>query len=95
MIPPSGAPPAGAGGNSFDLTDVGLSWARYVKVVAASFATGPVGANNGGFDIDAVAAIHSRPVMSAVPALSAPGRGLLLALLLAVAGCGRARWNKP
>ncbi len=53
--------PEGAGGDSFDLADVGLGWARYVKVEAASFVDGPVGASNAGFDLDAVAAVNSVP----------------------------------
>lgn len=76
----------GAGGDSFDLAEVGLAWARYVRVESASFPTGPVGANNGGFDLDAVAAIHSAPVLATpVPAASAAGRLAAAALLAAVA----------
>jgi hypothetical protein len=87
LVPPSGTPPAGAGGDSFDLADVGLVWARYVKVESATYATGPVGVDNGGFDLDAVAAIHSapEPPPPAVPALSAPGRAAAALCLLAVA----------
>jgi hypothetical protein len=78
--------PEGAGGDSFDLATVGLAWARYVRVEAASFATGPTGANNGGFDLDAVTAIHSAPALAApVPALSGPARLVAAALLAAVA----------
>jgi hypothetical protein len=53
--------PAGAGGDSFDLADVGLAWARYVRIDAASFVDGPGAAPVGGFDLDAVAALHSAP----------------------------------
>jgi hypothetical protein len=49
----------GSGGDSFDLADVGLSWARYVRIDAASFVDGPFGVNNAGFDLDAVAAVNS------------------------------------
>jgi hypothetical protein len=85
LVPPSGTPPAGAGGDSFDLADVGLAWAGYVKVESASYATGPVGDNNAGFDLDAVAAIHSSPELPAVPALSGPGRIAAPLCLLALA----------
>jgi hypothetical protein len=54
--------PAGSGGDSFDLADVGLEWAAFVRVEAASFLSGPSGgSNNAGFDLDAVAAVHSEP----------------------------------
>ncbi len=54
--------PGGAGGDSFDLADVGLTWARYVRVQDPDFDTGdPFGATNAGFDLDAVAAVHSAP----------------------------------
>jgi hypothetical protein len=57
-------PPAGAGGDAFDLAGTGLGWARYVRIVAASFVTevcDPTGLRNCGFDLDAVAALHSVP----------------------------------
>jgi hypothetical protein len=50
-------PPAGSGGDSFDLADVGLFAARFVRI-----AGGPRDARLGGlsgFDLDAVAAVHS------------------------------------
>jgi len=53
--------PAGAGGDSFDLAALGLTWARFVRIEAAPFDTPPNGPNNVGFDLDAVAAVHSRP----------------------------------
>ena len=54
--------PDGSGGDSFDLADVGLDWAAFVRVEAASFLSGPSGgAGNAGFDLDAVAAVHSEP----------------------------------
>jgi hypothetical protein len=53
--------PEGSGGDSFDLADVGLAWARYVRIDGADFVTGPVGADNFGFDLDAVAAVNSVP----------------------------------
>ena len=58
--------PGGAGGDSFDLADLGLGWARYVRIVDANFVTGdPYGPNNAGFDLDAIAAIHSVPATDA------------------------------
>jgi len=79
--------PAGAGGDSFDLADVGLAWARYVRIVAAGFAPPVTGTGDSAFDFDAVAAIHSSPtVPPAVPVPAASvGARLLLALLLALA----------
>lgn len=63
--------PGGAGGDSFDLATVGLSWARYVRVQDANYVTGdPYGPNNAGADIDALTAIHS------VPATDANGNGI-------------------
>jgi hypothetical protein len=64
LFPPPA--PGGAGGDSFDLADLGLHWARYVRIVDPNFPTGdPYGPNNGGFDLDAVAAIHSVPATDA------------------------------
>lgn len=58
--------PGGAGGDSFDLADLGLGWARYVRIVDANVVTGdPYGPNNAGVDVDAVAAIHSVPATDA------------------------------
>jgi hypothetical protein len=54
--------PEGSGGDSFDLADVGLEWAAFVKIEAASFLSGPSGGtSNAGFDLDGVAAVHSEP----------------------------------
>ncbi len=51
--------PAAAGGDPFDLADVGLRHARFVRMrdVGASIAAPPTA----GFDLDAVAAVHSCP----------------------------------
>jgi hypothetical protein len=49
--------PAGSGGDSFDLADVGLSWARYVRVEDVGSALGEEG--TAGLDLDAVAAVNS------------------------------------
>ncbi len=53
--------PEGSGGDSFDLADVGLTWARFVRIEAAPFVVGPVGADTAGFDLDAVVAARSAP----------------------------------
>jgi len=58
--------PGGAGGDSFDLAQVGLAWARYVRVRDPGFPTGdPYGPTNAGFDLDAVAAVRSAPATDA------------------------------
>lgn len=67
--------PALAGGDPFDLADVGLASARYVRVIDTGSATTDAQgdlvtdpgnifsfAGSAGFDLDAVAAIHSEPV---------------------------------
>jgi hypothetical protein len=50
-------PPAGSGGDSFDLADVGLAVVRYVRIQGGAARLGLEGL--GGFDLDAVAAVHS------------------------------------
>lgn len=50
-------PPAGSGGDSFDLADVGLASARFVRIDGGQ--TDPRLAGLSGFDLDAVAALHS------------------------------------
>jgi hypothetical protein len=50
-------PPAGSGGDAFDLASVGLHAARFVRVQGGSEHWGLDGL--GGFDLDAVAAVHS------------------------------------
>lgn len=58
--------PGGGGGDRFDLAQVGLAWARYVRIVDANVSTGdPFGSTNAGFDLDAIAAIHSAPATDA------------------------------
>src|SRR5262249_13570084 len=49
--------PAGSGGDSFDLADVGVSSARFVRIEASTVHAGLGGLS--GFDLDAVAAVHS------------------------------------
>src|SRR5207249_2304542 len=50
-------PPAGSGGDSFDLAAVGLTAARFVRIDASGLRAGLAGL--AGFDLDAVAAVHS------------------------------------
>ncbi len=50
-------PPAGSGGDSFDLADVGLHAARFVRIDASQLQPGFGGL--AGFDLDAIAAVHS------------------------------------
>ncbi|HWP67599.1 MAG TPA: thrombospondin type 3 repeat-containing protein [Candidatus Limnocylindria bacterium] len=52
-------PPAGSGGDSFDLAAVGMASARYVRIQGGEQRLGLDGL--GGFDLDAVAAVHSAP----------------------------------
>ena len=50
-------PPPGSGGDSFDLAAVGLTAARFVRIDASGLRAGLAGL--AGFDLDAVAAVHS------------------------------------
>jgi hypothetical protein len=50
-------PPAGSGGDSFDLAEVGMATARYVRIQGGGERFGLDGL--GGFDLDAIVAIHS------------------------------------
>jgi hypothetical protein len=59
------AVPDGSGGDSFDLADVGLGWARYVRIESADHVNGPFGPDNAGFDLDAVTAVNSAPATDA------------------------------
>jgi hypothetical protein len=57
---PGGAafvPPAGSGGDSFDLAAVGLHAARFVRIDASQLRPGFAGL--AGFDLDAIAAVHA------------------------------------
>ncbi len=47
-----------AGGNSFDLAAVGLTTARFIKIVDSGLDLGPDGDGNHGFDLDAVSIVH-------------------------------------
>jgi hypothetical protein len=51
--------PEKAGGDPFDLKDVGLTMIRFVRITDLENASGSGGTM--GFDLDAVAAVHSRP----------------------------------
>jgi hypothetical protein len=51
--------PEGSGGDSFDLADLGLGWARFVRVEDVGPAVGQAGTV--GLDLDAVTAVHSGP----------------------------------
>lgn len=60
--------PAVSGGDSFDLAAVGLAWARFVRITDVNGEIPDVGdlppflpPPNGGFDLDAVAAVHPCP----------------------------------
>jgi hypothetical protein len=50
-------PPGGSGGDSFDLAGTGLAQARFVRIIASGQRFGLDGL--AGFDLDAVAAVHS------------------------------------
>lgn len=53
--------PAASGGDAFDLADVGLARARFVRITDRSPTACPPGAgrpNNFGFDLDAIAILH-------------------------------------
>ncbi|MGQ0636011.1 MAG: hypothetical protein ACT4QC_15480 [Planctomycetaceae bacterium] len=50
--------PEAAGGDPFDLKDVGLAVVRFIRITDLENAAGDDGA--AGFDLDAVAAVHSR-----------------------------------
>jgi hypothetical protein len=49
--------PAGAGGDAFDLADAGLFAARFVRLTASAISPGLMGLS--GFDLDAMAGVHS------------------------------------
>jgi hypothetical protein len=51
--------PAVAGGDAFDLADLGVARARYVRIRDSGF--GRYSGTTGGFDLDAVAASHAQP----------------------------------
>ena len=51
--------PEKAGGDPFDIKDVGLKVVRFIRITDLDNADGANG--TAGFDLDAVAAVHSRP----------------------------------
>lgn len=63
--------PAGSGGDAFDLAAVGLRAARFVRIQGGGARWGLDGL--GGFDLDAVAAVHAAP---GAGALDADGDGI-------------------
>lgn len=50
--------PTVAGGDAFDLSEVGLQIARFVRIRDSGTPHGPVGPGTAGFDLDAVAIVH-------------------------------------
>lgn len=64
---------SGAGGDAFDLADVGLAEARFVRLVDSGAPTGFAGTAEG-YDFDAVVALNARPTAPA--ASDADGDGL-------------------
>ena len=52
---------SGHGGDAFDLAEVGLTRARFVRITDPNLSFGLPGSTEG-FDLDAVTAIHSRPL---------------------------------
>jgi hypothetical protein len=57
--------PSTAGGDAFDLADLGVKQARYVRIRDSGFSH--YGGTTGGFDLDAIAAVHTT-VAKATPA---------------------------
>jgi len=50
--------PALAGGDDFDLADVGLTRARYVRIRDLGLGLGPASPDSDGFDLDAISVVH-------------------------------------
>jgi len=48
-----------AGGDAYDLAQIGISRARYVRIVDRSERAGDASLTTGGFDLDAVAVVHA------------------------------------
>ncbi|HVW29752.1 MAG TPA: hypothetical protein VHC69_30520 [Polyangiaceae bacterium] len=51
--------PSKAGGDAFDLADLGVATARFVRIRDGG--AGQYSGTSGGFDLDAIAAVHSTP----------------------------------
>jgi len=69
---------AASGGDRFDLADVGLSYARYVRIVDAGDDIDDIGnhvlpGDKGGFDLDACGAIHSADLVKVIGAVRFDG----------------------
>lgn len=67
--------PSVSGGDSFDLADVGLSSAVYVRITDGGDTIPDLGnrvppGNSGGFDLDAIASLHVCPLGTAAPTAS-------------------------
>ena len=60
-LAPLPLPPPGSGGDSFDLADVGLDRARFVRIISGPGAL-PAGDGQAGFDLDAVVAVNWQAV---------------------------------
>ena len=63
---------SGHGGDAFDLATLGLARARYVRITDPNLAIGVPGSSEG-FDLDAIVALHARPVL---PGPDSDGDGL-------------------
>ncbi len=66
---------SGAGGDAFDLADVGLPGARWVLITDLGLPTGFAGPAEG-FDLDAVVTLHSAPAPVPPPGSDMDGDGL-------------------
>ncbi len=64
----------GHGGNAFDLATVGLGRARFVRLIDPNLPIGIPGPSEG-LDLDAVVAIHARPILAAAE-MDSDGDGL-------------------
>lgn len=53
-------PPPGSGGDSFDLASLGIPGARFIRIVSGP-GRFPAAEGKGGFDLDAIAAVHWQP----------------------------------
>ncbi|MDH5490602.1 MAG: cell surface protein [Myxococcales bacterium] len=53
--------PAVAGGDAFDLAEIGMSRARFVRLRDSGLALGPAGDGSAGFDLDAISVVHAEP----------------------------------
>jgi len=67
--------PAESGGDVFDLDDVGMPWIAYVRIIDAGDSVQDPGnsvppGTSGGFDLDAIAAVHACSREHATPTLA-------------------------